>query len=199
MAISILGVISGQGAAALAGLTADTWHNTALLSQSDGVEVITWERLSKAAQSSPTYKSLHSLISSGAPEDKNLWPEELQIYYHHRHALVPVGNVLLLHDRPLIPVSLRQEIMQHLHAGHAGATGMYSRASNSLYWPNMRSDLVRHRAECSSCVMNAPSNPSSPPLPYQHPAYPFHSVCSDFFTVNGVSYIAIVDGFSCST
>ena len=86
--------------------------------------------------------------------------------------------------------------MEHLHAGHAGTTGMYARASNSLFWPNMRADLVRHRAECSSCVMNAPSNPSSPPLPYQHPAYPFHSVCSDFFTVNGVNYIAIVDRYS---
>ena len=192
----VLGLISWQGAAALAGLTADTWHNTAVFSQSEAVEVITWDKLSKAAQSSPTYKSLHSLISSGAPEDKTLWPEELQIYYHHRHALVPVGHVLLLHDRPLIPVGLRQEIMEHLHAGHAGTTGMYARASNSLFWPNMRADLVRHRAECSSCVMNAPSNPSSPPLPYQHPAYPFHSVCSDFFTVNGVNYIAIVDRYS---
>ena len=55
---------------------------------------------------------------------------------------------------------------------------------------------MRHRAECKSCVKNAPSNPSSPPLPYKHPAYPFHSICSDFFTVNGVSYIAIVDRYS---
>ena len=180
----------------MAGLTADTWYNSALLSDSADIEVITWERLAEAAQSSPTYKSLHSLITSGAPEDKEMWPADLQIYYHHRHALVPVGPVLLLHDRPLIPVNLRQEMMEHLHAGHAGATGMFARASNSVYWPNMRTDLVRHRAECISCTKNAPSNPASPPLPYQHPAYPFHSICSDFFTVNSVSYIAIVDRYS---
>ena len=193
---SILGLLSGDGTTTLAGITADTWYNTALLSQSDEVQVVTWERLVKAAETSPMYKSLHSLISSGAPEDKQLWPEELHVYYHLRHALVPVGPVLLLHDRPLIPVGLRQEILSHLHAGHAGATGMYARASNTLYWPNIRSDLVRHRAECTSCVLNAPSNPSSPPLPYEHPAYPFHSVVSDFFTVNGANYMAVCDRYS---
>ena len=193
---SVLGLLSGDGTASLAGITADIWYNTAIKSQLSEVEVITWERLAEAAQASPTYRSLNSLISSGAPEDKNLWPDDLKIYYHHRHALVPVGPVLLLHDRPLIPVALRQEIMDHLHAGHAGATGMFARASNSIYWPNMRADLVRHRAECKSCVVNAPSNPASPPLPYTHPSYPFQAVCSDFFTVNGIHYLAICDRYS---
>ena len=194
---SVLGILSGQGTSTLAGVSADTWFTSALInsSQSD-IEVITWEKLAHAASSSPTYKSLHSLITSGAPEDKNLWPEKLQVYYPHRHALVPIGPVLMLHDRPLIPVDLRPQILEHLHAGHAGVTGMFARASNSFYWPGMKSDLIRHRAECISCVTNAPSNPSSPPLAYQHPSYPFHSVCSDFFSVNNISYNAIVDRYS---
>ena len=192
----ILGLLSGDGAASLAGLAADTWHNTALVPDSDSVEVITWERLSKAAIASPTYKSLHSLISAGAPEDREMWPEHIRIYYHHRHALVPVGPVLLLHDRPLIPVSLREEVMNHLHSSHAGVTSMHARASNTVYWPNMRSDLTRKRAECSSCVHNAPSNPSSPPMPYEQPSYPFQSICSDFFTVSGTHYMAICDRYS---
>ena len=73
---------------------------------------------------------------------------------------------------------------------------MFARASNSIYWPNMRTDLVRHRAECKSCVINAPSNPASPPLPYTHPSYPFQAICSDFFNVNGVNYLAICDRYS---
>ena len=193
---SVLGILSGDGTASLAGITADTWYNTALRSQPDELKVVTWERLSEAASASPTYKSLHSLISSGAPEDKALWPDDLAIYYHHRHALVPVGPVLLLHDRPLIPVDLRQEVLDHLHAGHAGTTGMHARASNTVYWPSMKSDITRHRAECKSCVVNAPSNPSSPPLPYEQPSYPFQSVCSDFFQVKGISYLAVCDRYS---
>ena len=191
-----LGLITGDGAASLAGLTADIWHNSALNPDSEDIEVITWDKLAKAAQASPVYKSLHSLISSGAPEDRELWPESIKIYYSHRHALVPVGPVLLLHDRPLIPVSLRQQVLDHLHAGHAGVTSMHARASNCVYWPNLREDLTRQRAECSSCIKNAPSNPSTPPEPYTHPAYPFHSICSDFFSVNGVNYLAVCDRYS---
>ena len=196
--VAALGLLTGDCAASLAGLTADVWHNTALLSPHDSqdTEVITWEKLSKAALESPTYKSLHSLISSGAPEDRDIWPEELKVYYHHRHALVPVGPVLLLHDRPLIPVSLRLKVLGHLHAAHSGVTGMHARAANSVFWPNLRADLTRQRAECTSCVRNAPSNPSSPPEVYIHPKYPFHSICSDFFTVNGVNYLGMVDRYS---
>ena len=60
----------------------------------------------------------------------------------------------------------------------------------------MKADLSLQRAECTSCVNNAPSNPSSPPEPYIHPLYPFHSICIDFFTVNDVNYLALVDRYS---
>ena len=189
--------MSGNTSAMMAGLTADTWDTAAAFTHEDsGPEVITWERLEAAAKSSPTYRSLHSIISSGAPDDINLWPEEVKIYYHHRHVLVPVGPVLLLHDRPLIPVALRQEVLDHLHSGHAGVTGMQARATDSVYWPNLKQDLVRTRAECRSCQHNAPSNPSAPPEPVIHPLYPFHSICSDFFSIGGMHYLAIVDRYS---
>ena len=190
------------GSASLAGLDADTededtWYTVAAFSHHDSdPEVITWEKLEAAAQSSPTYTSLLSLIQAGAPDDKELWPEELKIYYPHRHALVPVGHVLLLHDRPVVPVALRQQVLDHLHSSHAGVTGMFARASSSVYWPGMRADLTRTRAECADCIKNAPSNPSSPPEPYIHPLYPFHSITSDFFSANGVHYLTIVDRYS---
>ena len=84
-----MGMMTGECSSSLAGLTADMWHDTGIHSVPDEVEVITWDRLSQAALDSPIYKSLHSLITSGAPEDKELWPEETKIYYQHRHALVP--------------------------------------------------------------------------------------------------------------
>ena len=195
--ILTISLMCGDGAASLAGLTTDTWHVSANMETTDDdVSVLTWEKLEAAAKTSPTYSSLHSLISTGAPEDKELWPPNLRIYYPHRHSLVPVGGVILLHDRPLIPVDLRQQVLNTLHAGHSGVTGMYARASSSVYWPNMRDDITRTRAECHSCQVNAPSNPSSPPEQYCQPSYPFESICSDFFTVNGLHYLAIVDRYS---
>ena len=48
-----LGLLTGDGAASLAGLTADIWHNSALITDSEDIEVITWDKLAKAAQASP--------------------------------------------------------------------------------------------------------------------------------------------------
>ena len=73
---------------------------------------------------------------------------------------------------------------------------MYARASTSIWWPNMREDLIRLRAACSTCTKNAPSNPSAPPHEITPPAYPFHSVAADFFHVQNSSYLAIICRYS---
>ena len=158
--------------------------------------VLSHQRLDAVAAVCPLYTSLRSIILAGAPEDKNMWPDKLLPYYQHRHALVVIGNVVLLHDRPVIPAPLRQEVLEHLHGAHGGVTTMYSRAISCLFWPNLRDDIEKIRAACSSCNLNAPSNPTPPPHPLQHPAYPFSDICADFFEHSSKSYLVVVDRYS---
>ena len=73
---------------------------------------------------------------------------------------------------------------------------MYARASNSIWWPNLRDDIVALRAACKTCIKNAPSNPAAPPQPINHPAYPFHSIAADFFHAGGHNYLAVVCRYS---
>ena len=162
----------------------------------DPTAVITWKKLIKAANESPIYQVLYNLLISGAPPDKDSWPEEVQHYFKYRHSLLTIDGVVLFHDRPLIPLALRPAVLDHLHAANAGVTGMYARASSSVWWPNIREDLVALRASCKSCIKNAPSNPAAPPQPITHPAYPFHSVAADFFHAGGHNYLAIVCRYS---
>lgn len=163
---------------------------------SDKPVLLTWARLEKAAINCKSYQTLHSLISSGAPDDRSAWPESLLQYYQHRHSLLTVGCIVYLHDRPVIPEQLRAEVLLHLHAGHSAVTAMYARATSCMYWPNMRDDIVKMRASCASCNLIAPSNPSCPPHPVCHPAYPFSDICADFFQYSGKSYLVVVDRYS---
>ena len=158
--------------------------------------VLSYARLSAAAATCPIYSSLRKLILNGAPEEKASWPQTLLPYYQHRHALLVVGHIVLLHDRPVIPIALRPEVLEHLHGAHSSVTPMYSRAVSSLYWPSMREDILHTRAACSDCNLNAPSNPTPPPHPVQHPEYPFSDICSDFFEYSSKSYLVIVDRYS---
>ena len=113
-----------------------------------------------------------------------------------KKSLVAVGPVVMLHDRPVIPIALRKTVLDHLHAGHQGANSMFERASSTLYWPNFRADIVNHKAECHSCSRYQPSNPSMPPVIPEDPIYPFQSICADFYTANGSTFLTIVDRYS---
>ena len=160
-------------------------------------DIISWQRLESACLSCEEYVLLHSTIKAGVPEDKSAWDSLIQDYYPHRHSLVTSGPVVLLHDRPVIPRSLRPAVMSHLHAGHGSASAMFERASSSLYWPNFRQDLINHRAACRQCSRFAPSNPAMPPVVPEDPTYPFEHVCADFFQLGPKqTYLVIVCRFS---
>ena len=102
----------------------------------------------------------------------------------------------MLHDRPVIPKSLRNNILEHLHAGHASATSMFERACTSLYWPHLRADMINFRAACTTCTRYAPSNLAMLPTEPEQSTYPFQSVCADFFHMSPHNYLVIVDRYS---
>ena len=161
-----------------------------------GITMLSWGRLEAACQSSPAYRLLLDTISNGTPEDIADWDDQIREYHRHRHILIVTGHVVLLYDRPVIPMSLRQEVLEHLHSGHAGITTMFERAKNTLYWPGHKNDITRHRQGCRTCDTIAPSNPAQPPSYPEQPLYPFHSICADFFTISSRNYLAICDRYS---
>ena len=161
------------------------------------VEVLSWSRLESACLQCPEYVRLYELVHAGAPDDIGVWEDQqLRPYHQHRKHLILAGKVVLLEDRPVIPTSLRTEVMEHLHSFHGGANKMFERAASCLYWPGYRQDINNHRATCHSCDEHAPSNPAQPPIYPPIPLYPFHSVCADFLTVKGRNYLGIVDRYS---
>ena len=159
-------------------------------------DIISWQRLESACLACEEYVLLHNTVKAGVPEDKSAWDSLVQDFYQHRHSLVTSGPVVLLHDRPVIPRSLRDTVMSHLHVGHGSASAMFERASSSLYWPNFRQDLINFRAACSQCSRFAPSNPAMPPVIPEDPTYPFESVCADFFQLGTKTYIVFVCRYS---
>ena len=158
--------------------------------------VLSWSRLEAACLSCEEYKLLHRTIQSGVSDNREDWDHKIVDFYIHRHSLVTVGPVVMLHDRPVIPRSLQHNVLEHLHAGHGSATSMFERASSALYWPNFRADMINFRSNCTTCTRYAPSNPAMPPTEPEHPTYPFQSICLDFFHIAPNNYLAVVDRYS---
>ena len=159
------------------------------------VRAITWPRLQEAAAASPVYQLLLQLIRAGLPEEKAAWPEALAPYYPYRRHLIETDGVVLCGERPLLPPSLRPQALEILHAGHSGVTTMMARATQSLFWPSLRQDVLDLRAHCKECIYSAPSNPAPPPEAPVQPDFPFSHICMDFFQVEA-TYLAISDRYT---
>ena len=157
---------------------------------------VTWQQIRDEVGRDKIMTMLTDQISEGFPPDKKLLRLELREYFHHRDYLTQVDGVPLYKDRVIIPSSLRPLVLETLHSAHQGVTGMTLRAQSSVWWPGITPQIKETRDKCKICNECAPSQPSAPPEPLQHPDYPFQQVASDYFQAGGYHYLVIVDRFS---
>ena len=81
-----------------------------------------------AAPARSDLSGLSGKAGSLVSDDVKAWDQKITDFFPHRHSLT-VGPVVMLYDRPVIPRSLQQAVMEHLHVGHASASSMFERAS----------------------------------------------------------------------
>ena len=141
----------------------NSWSRMTPISSTSTPEALSWQTLEAACLNCDTYKILLKTVQAGSDRQED-WDQKIMDYYPHRRSLIAVGPVVMLHDRPVIPVALRQTVLSHLHSGHQGANSMFERASSTLYWPNFRADIINFKAACALCSRYQPSNPSMPPI-----------------------------------
>ena len=73
---------------------------------------------------------------------------------------------------------------------------MTLRTQNSVWWPNISKDLDKVRATCSVCHKNAPSQSPLPPVDPPLPDHPFQLISTDYFQLEGNTYLVLVDRYS---
>ena len=177
-------------------VTAAAKSHVAAVNPGNTFSALTWQQLQAACDACPAYTLLRKYLGQGYSDNKEDWDPHLHKFYPHRHGLTLEGSVILYHTRPIIPLKLQPKVLELLHHGHAGVPAMVQRAQETVFWPNMMSDLQDCCARCLTCMTNAPSNPPLPSSPPSMPLYPFESIVADFFSLNQRSYLAIADQFS---
>ena len=157
---------------------------------------INWEDLQIATAADATLQDLIYYIEEGTPTDKNMLPPAIREYHQYLQDLSVVDGVVCRGERLIIPTSLRPSCLTALHAAHQGTSGMSARASTSIYWPGITSDIQATRNQCQTCNANAPSQPAMPSTTPIDPEYPFQHICADYFHHEGSAYLVLVDRYS---
>ena len=164
--------------------------------QASGINSVTWDRIKESASVDTDCVSLTNLISEGFPDEKSLLPPELQRFWGMRSELYVIDNVPFKNRKMLIPRSLRSAVLEGLHAGHQGVTGMLSNARERFFWPGMDSEVKQLREKCRQCNEQAPSQSKEPPVIQPPPETPFEQTVADLFHLEGHVFLAYADRFS---
>ena len=105
---------------------------------------ITWDRIKAMTNEDSTSKDLIAWIMDGCSEAG--LNQTLKPYWNVRKKLRVTDGVPMLDDRTIIPMNLRQEVIDTLHSAHRNS--MIMRASDIVYWPGYWL-CYRHREETS--------------------------------------------------
>ena len=160
------------------------------------LRAVTWHAVRQETLKDPHLLELISIIWSGIPTEKGAMPLHLQKYYKHRDQLCVIDGVLMMKNRIIIPQTLRQEVLESLHAARQGVSAMIERAKVTVYWPGISRDIQSARDNCSHCNRIAPSQARLPPVEPWIPTAPFEAVACDYFYCKGYYYFVAADRLS---
>ncbi|CAH8499886.1 unnamed protein product [Dicrocoelium dendriticum] len=156
---------------------------------------ITFEMVRVASTRDPIIQQAIKYHTTQWPKD-NL-TGELHNLSLRKDELSVVNECLLLADRVVIPVELRQRILRQFHRGHPGISRMKTIARSFVYWPNIDADLERLVKTCSRCALVSKSPRKTELASWPLPTKPWQRIHADFFgPVNGQHFLIVVDSYS---
>ncbi|GFS12543.1 Pol polyprotein [Elysia marginata] len=105
-------------------------------------------------------------------------------------------GILLKGDRIVVPLELREEVLDKIHAGHLGMTMCKESARQAVWWPRIGADICNKISACHTCIEKWSSQRSEPIIPSEIPERPYEKVGSDLFEINRNYFIVIIDYYS---
>ena len=163
---------------------------------SEEISVITRERLYEVANEDREQVKLKEVVLRGFPHSSYDVDEEIRHYHRYKKDLHVAEEVVCYKDRIIIPVELRPQVLETIHAAHQGVSNMMSRVEENVFWPGINTDIIKTRGGCLTCVRDAPSQPLGTPTAPPSPSYPFQYVVGDYFSIAGNNYLVLGDRFS---
>ena len=118
---------------------------------------LNWEDVYQEAKVDRESIALKELIQTKFPEKREYLPAFIRYYWTMKEDLYVIDDVIFKGIKMLIPLNLRRQVLEGLHAAHQGTTSMALNARERLFWPNLQADLKAVRERCRLCNENSPS------------------------------------------
>ena len=138
--------------------------------------------------------TIKGYVKSGWPARRKL-PPGIKPFLAIKDELVEEDGVLLRGCRIVVPLSLQDDMLKHIHEGHQGIVKCRERAKSSVWWPGLSSKIEEMVLSCETCIKKAPGR-TEPLKPTPTPDRPWQLIGSDLFKWKSKTYLIVIDYFS---
>ena len=158
---------------------------------------IDWQAIKTATSEDETLTKIKQAIETNS-WDKIWKDKEVRPYRTIYNQLSVVDGIVLHGKKPVIPSSLRPQILQlsqqivvpkglqqavaetHHAAGHQGVTKSFNLLKRRYYWPGFKHDIEEAVKTCEPCQIIKQDHRKEPHKHTELPEFPFHTVGCDF-------------------
>lgn len=171
---------------------------TELINQADYLNV-TSQRLNQIrthTEADECLQVLKEVVLQGWPDCREDTPLVVREYWSIRDEISAQDGVLFKSQRVIIPKSLRAEMLKRIHASHVGGDACYRQARDTLYWPNMHSEIKDYVSQCSACNEYAHKQQRETMMSHALPSRPWQILSMDLFKQAGKDFLIMVDHYS---
>ena len=160
---------------------------------------VTEEKLNKLREETvkdETLQQVQNFILTEWPLDCKNLNNEMKTYFKCRSDLHELDGLVFKNESVVIPVAMRNDIINCLHESHRGVERTINLAKDKVYWPNISDDIYKVVTNCHVCQKYKNSNPRQPLLPHEPVDIPWSKVGIDLFHYKKALYLMIVDYYS---
>ena len=115
-----------------------------------------------------------------------------------RDELCIIGKLLLRGNRIVVPVGLRERMLELGHEGHLGIVGTKQNLRARVWWPGIDLDVERYVKKCHGCQLTGSATPRDPVRVTDLPNAPWEDLACDLLgpLPNGDNLFVVVDYYS---
>lgn len=161
----------------------------------DGVKpAIMLKEITVASSEDKILKTVLRYMNKGWP--RKIKCKSVRPYYLCKTDLQWVNGVLLRGHKVVIPLALRERMLDELHDTHLGIIKTKSNARSRMWWPGIDRDIERRIGACDACTALRRAPPREPPAPWPRAPQPWHRIHIDYMSISQRTYLVVVDSFT---
>jgi len=154
------------------------------------------QEIRTATESDEALQIVKQTILRGWPDERKDLPEQAKPYFSTRDELTVQDGLIFRGQRVVIPLSLRAEMKQRVHASHLGIGSCLRLARESLFWPGMSAEIKEMVTSCELCRSYETTPQKETLMPHEVTTRPWEQVGADLFTLHGTDYLVTSDYYS---